>query len=447
MSGQVSVAIPRGPRIGLTIVVASLLTAGLHAQSNRWADPYDKGRKAFQAGRWNDAIGQMERAVQADPKSQANKHIEGVFSTDYFPYYYLCGAYLKINAPEKAQPNCERAGKERLPRDLAAGMSDFQKQLAAATRPPAAPPQPVASPKPEFEAAVRNGDAALAARRYAESVAAFDAARSADAAEFARRNIQPRRDEASHGVNGLQLADEGRQLLQAAQLNAARAKFQQADQMLPGQKAVADGLAEIRQREEAYERLKAGAEQDVRNGSLQAAVDKYTQAKNASQDHAVVDNLDARLKSVTDRIAAASLVPDRGKRADALRPPDAPTPPAAPAKDVEAGKPGAPDLGVLREALVALLQGDAQKTIAMLAPAASAETLPRGQTSAAIHAYLGVAYATQALSATLDESARPLREKAIAEFRLAVSAQRDYQLSPRVVSPKIVALFEEARRN
>jgi tetratricopeptide (TPR) repeat protein len=462
MNAQVCVPIPRGPRIGLTIVVALLLTTGLRAQTSKWADPYDKGRKAFQAGRWNETIAQMERAVQADPKSQANKRIEGVFSTDYFPYYYLCGAYLKINAPEKAQPHCDRASKERLPRDLVAGMNEFQKILAGAHPAPASPTPPVAAapapapapgttvanPRQEFETAVRNGDAALAARRYAEAVAAFDAARSADAAEFARRNVQPRRDEASHGVSGLQLADEGRQLLQAAQVNAARAKFQQADQMLPGQKIVADGLAEIRQREDTYERMKTAAEQDVRSGNLQAALEKYTQAKSASQDQSVVDNLDARMKSVTDRIATSSAAADRSKRLDAARTPDTVPPPIAPAKDANAGKPEAPDAVALRDALVALLQGDTQKSIAILAPAASAAPPAKSQTTAAIHAYLGVAYATQALSAARpDESARLLRERALAEFRLAVSAQRDYQLSPRVVSPKIVALFEEARRN
>ena len=57
-----------------------------------------------------------------------------------------------------------------------------------------------------------------------------------------------------------------------------------------------------------------------------------------------------------------------------------------------------------------------------------------------------VAYATEALSsANQGEPSRLLREKARAQFRLAVSAQRSYQLSPRLVSPRILALFEQVR--
>jgi hypothetical protein len=62
---------------------------------------------------------------------------------------------------------------------------------------------------------------------------------------------------------------------------------------------------------------------------------------------------------------------------------------------------------------------------------------------APLYAYLGVAYATEALSsANQGEPSRLLREKAQVQFRLAVSAQRNYQLSPRLVSPRIPALFE-----
>ena len=107
-----------------------------------------------------------------------------------------------------------------------------------------------------------------------------------------------------------------------------------------------------------------------------------------------------------------------------------------------------PDTVALRNALVVLLQGDPQKSIAILEPALAGRPAAGDRSSAALHAYLGVAYATQALSsAKQDESVRLLREKAISEFRLAVSAQRDYQLSPRVVSPRIVELFEQVRSN
>jgi hypothetical protein len=57
--------------------------------------------------------------------------------------------------------------------------------------------------------------------------------------------------------------------------------------------------------------------------------------------------------------------------------------------------------------------------------------------------------AAEAARQRLEEEARRLaieaQEKARVQFRLAVSAQRNYQLSPRVVSPRILALFEQVR--
>ena len=67
------------------VVVTALATVSLEAQSNKWADPYQKGLKAFNAKNFRAAIALFEQAVAADPRSSANKHVEGVFYTDYFP--------------------------------------------------------------------------------------------------------------------------------------------------------------------------------------------------------------------------------------------------------------------------------------------------------------------------------------------------------------------------
>jgi len=425
-----------------------MIAAPAAQNNNKWADPYQKGLKAFNAKNYRIAINFFEQAVAAEPRSGANKRVEGVFYTDYFPYYYLGVAHLELRQYEKAQENFDKA-RNGLTRPLVIKLDEYERRLTAELQIARGvggrsdqPPQNAA-----FEQAVRTADAALAAKRFGEAAAAFDAARAADAAEYARRSVQLRRDEAARGVAGEQLANEGQQLLERSQLNAARTKFQQADQALAGQSVVTDGLAEIRRRQDLYQQLTSGAEQDVRGNRLQSALDKYTQARAADPGQFAADNIDARVTSVSDRLKAA---------ANTSRPVPAPAaaPPAPSALDTSkqpdsnerrlAGQ----DAATLRSALVVLLQGDAQQSISILEPALAGRRGGGDSSSAALHAYLGVAYATQALSSVKqDEPARLLREKALAEFRLAVSAQRDYRLSPRVVSPRIVELFEQVRSN
>ena len=99
----------------------------------------------------------------------------------------------------------------------------------------------------------------------------------------------------------------------------------------------------------------------------------------------------------------------------------------------------------LRQGLLALLKGDAQGSIAILQPAL--EQAGSGDAGAvALHAYLGVAYATRALSSSKPDDQTRLNGFAVEQFKLAVASQRNYQLSPRIVSPKIIAIFEQARR-
>src|SRR5262249_51287082 len=96
----------------------------------------------------------------------------------------------------------------------------------------------------------------------------------------------------------------------------------------------------------------------------------------------------------------------------------------------------------LRQGLLALLSGRAQESVAILEPAASGT----GSKTAPLHAYLGVAYATQALSAPKAEDQTRLKDKAVEQFHLAAAAEPGYQLSTRIVSPTIVSLYESARR-
>jgi len=95
----------------------------------------------------------------------------------------------------------------------------------------------------------------------------------------------------------------------------------------------------------------------------------------------------------------------------------------------------------LRQGLLALLNGRAQESIAILEPAASLD----GSKAASLHAYLGVAYATQALSAPKPEDQTRLKDKAVEQFHLDAAAEPGYQLSNRIVSPAIIKIYESAR--
>jgi hypothetical protein len=413
---------------------------------------------------------------------------------------------------------------------------------------PSVPTGPPA-PNPAFEPAIRSADTALAAKRYADAVAYFDIARKADSAEFARQNVQSRRDEAARAVAGLQLAEEGRQLLKSSQLKTAQARFEQANQMLPGQKPVTDGLAEVKQRQESYQRFRDDAEQNIRVNNLQEARSKLDQARAADTEQFNVDNLEVRVRFVNDRLNAANSPSNAGSPSNvggASNAGNSVSPGVAPATaadivrqkesqrlfdramllagqgkyaaaqkgfadalaadagnqaadaalkrsrqfmalraeatelarrgnvvaaqqrltdarnldssrfdreglgailDRPAGQTGQePDKTALRTALLALLDDNPRKSIAILEPLLAGRQAGSDPALAALYAYLGVAYATEALSsANQGEPSRLLREKARVQFRLAVSAQRDYQLSPRLVSPRILALFEQVR--
>ena len=103
--------------------------------------------------------------------------------------------------------------------------------------------------------------------------------------------------------------------------------------------------------------------------------------------------------------------------------------------------PADPTRAALQQGLLALLKGRAAESIAILEPAAS-----RPGKAASLHAYLGVAYATQALSAPKSEDSTRLKNKAIEQFKVAKSVEPDYQLSNRIVSPAILSIYQQVNR-
>src|SRR3954468_8685803 len=115
----------------LSAMVAMILgaAASVGAQTNGWYTPYVKGLKAFDAARYEEAVRLLERAVVEDPRAARNKYIEGVFRTDYLPYYYLAIAYSKLGAIDKAQATLAKAHGV-VPPALVPQLRDLQRSVA-----------------------------------------------------------------------------------------------------------------------------------------------------------------------------------------------------------------------------------------------------------------------------------------------------------------------------
>src|SRR5262245_23892753 len=161
------------------------------AQSNRWYDPYDQGRKAFEAGKYAEAVPLLERAVAAEPKAAPNKIIEGVFRTDYFPYYYLALAYAELRQWNKASENLDKA-RPTLTRQQTAAFNDAESKIKLALNPAPQPPTRNAA----FDTGVRQAEAALGNRNYQAAIRQLDQLRTLDANEYAKAGLAAKRDEA-----------------------------------------------------------------------------------------------------------------------------------------------------------------------------------------------------------------------------------------------------------
>lgn len=508
------------------VVIAALAFAAVvSAQSNRWYDPYRRGLEAIERQNYDEAIVQLERAIAADARQSANKYVEGVFRTDYFPYYHLGIAYLRSGNRERALQNFNRAS-EGLNRNLSGNLTT----LIAEAKTPVGPVV-----DPAFATALRQADTALAASRFQDALQFFDQARAADAAQYTRQNLASRRLEAARG-RALELAGLARSAMPGS-LSRARNLYDEAQRTFGGLQEVTDGLAEVARREQ-YVELRTGAEQDITANSFDAARQKLELARAAHAELFASDGLEARLGFVNERLRASTLTvtpqrpgpqppgadivrlfdearklemsgryreaeagyasvvqrdPRHAAAAEALQRSRTFTSQVAEARALagrdrtaargrfEAARtlhptrfdreglsrelaaltvvapppppvqgPGVGPTTIvqrragleeqLREALRALVGGDAQRSIEILEPAVGTGA------NAAAYGYLGVAYAMRAMSISDGGESVALKARAIEQFRLALGAQPNFQLAPRLVSPKIIEWFNEARR-
>src|SRR5439155_25212066 len=126
----------------ISVIGAAMLacTAAAEAQNNAWYNPYVKGVRAVESARYAEAVTLLERAVAEDPRAARCKYIEGVFRTDYVPYFYLALAYTKLGDLNKAAANATKA-EAVVPPQLLTRFFDLRRELDA-TPPPLASAAP-----------------------------------------------------------------------------------------------------------------------------------------------------------------------------------------------------------------------------------------------------------------------------------------------------------------
>jgi len=85
------------------VVVFSLVLAvpGLKGQDS-WYSRYELALERINVGRWEEAVGHLEQALQLKPAPELNARTYGVWRRDYLPYYHLGLAHYNLGHDEKA---------------------------------------------------------------------------------------------------------------------------------------------------------------------------------------------------------------------------------------------------------------------------------------------------------------------------------------------------------
>jgi hypothetical protein len=352
----------------VTLLLAVSIASSALAQGAKWAKPYDSAMDAIKKGQYREAIPFLEQAIAADPTPQANKRVEGTFSEDYFPQYYLFVAYLKTNQTDKARTYFNQRGP--LPQKLNAeattlmaelnkaegtklALADFDplvskadaaynaKQWAAAVTSYEAAKAKlpdefqkrnlqakldtangnVAAEKAaqtnlaDFETIVGRANAALSNKQYDVAMRELDAAKAKLPAEYTKRGLEARATEARTAIENKRKADAaqataqtavatGQRLLTEGKVNEAKAQFQNALAQVPGLKEANDGLGAVTRRETDYTAAKTKADQLFKASNLQQARELYGQAQKAHPQYFDRDKLGDTTLAIDKKLGA-----------------------------------------------------------------------------------------------------------------------------------------------
>jgi tetratricopeptide (TPR) repeat protein len=242
--------------------------------------------------------------------------------------------------------------------------------------------------------------------------------------------VQQRTDLAARTAafaTSVNLLNAGRDLVRQHRYADADAKFQAAIDADRTNHEAADYLSKSQE----YARLVATGRTLAARGTLDGARTSFQEAKTLDPDRFQSEGLESTLADFNRRLAPAAK-------------PEGPAPgPSTPA----ASSPGSVARPPIYNALVAYLEGDMPQAIRLLQPIAANDTALSASDKAAVHAYLGVAYATSSFEARSDADGKSWRGKAVDEFKRAQAAKPGFQLPARIVSPKVQVILDEARRD
>ena len=488
------------------LITFGLLTAVLLAQG-RWQPPYDEGLKAFNRQDWTTAIDRLTRAVAQDPKPDKNKPSDGPDGAPYFPYVYLAYAHLKAGHLPEAEANFQKSNAQEkdLPKkeaDLRTnGQAELSRlnQLANAPKPvptpvttPAAPPPGIASspakpPDPTpFEDALKEMEKANTARNWQETLKQLDFLAQLDLAEYDKRKLGDRRVPVARS-RALEIVTEAQGLLSSKDFKGADTKFQEAERISPGVPGAKEGRADVANLMAAAAAPPAAppaasspspmatppapvADAPTRSrdflieGQKLAALGRYAEAEAKYSTAFMTDGNNTAASSAYTQSRTYAVAVTNGKSLVAERKFSearvqfataqaldktrfAREPLAAVLKQIDdaigAMKPSDLAKLTIESATSSYLQGDAMSAITRLQDIKTDQLDNR--TRAEVQAGIGVAKASRAFTAHTADERATLRAEALAAFQLVLAADPAFQLSSKLVSPKIRDLFEEAR--
>ena len=79
----------------------ALAVPGLEGQDT-WYSRYELAREKISAGRWEEAVAHLERAIELKSAPELDARTYGVWRKDYLPYYHLGLAHFNLGHDQTA---------------------------------------------------------------------------------------------------------------------------------------------------------------------------------------------------------------------------------------------------------------------------------------------------------------------------------------------------------
>ncbi len=254
-----------------------------------WYKPYKKGKQALEKGDWSQAIEKLKTAIAADPEPNERKRIEGVFYTEYFPYFYLALASLRLCDVDAAREHFEQArgtlprksDKQYVPGQPAPSRSSLEKLV-----------RELEKRIGQFDDHRTEAEKALQDKCYDAVGEHLQGAKSVDSCRFEQLGLETQLNQATLlAQQSRDLAREGSSLEKQAKLSRAKQLFSRGSDQFPCELVFAEGLSRIQQREDQYAGSKQRADSDLSACRFADARSHYEDASARHTEFTERDNL------------------------------------------------------------------------------------------------------------------------------------------------------------